>query len=209
MSILVAMMGSGASVVATDSRRIESDGTVHDDAKKTFRLPKISAVGGHTGLLEFGGKTIPEWLDTISLEGVRTMDEYLAKVARLLEIEMTKIADAEVDFKHRAATVVLIGRAGLKPGTAISIQTVEASPDESSRTVVSKIDSFPISCTRGEPAAQRVVDALLAKNGMQRLPRKRLHRFVRRLVAAGISASGNAPDRDVRACGGPPQFEYL
>jgi hypothetical protein len=49
MSVFVALIGSNASVVATDSRCIQSVGTVRDDSPKTFRLSKASIVGGHTG----------------------------------------------------------------------------------------------------------------------------------------------------------------
>lgn len=209
MSILVAMIGSDASVVATDSRRIESDGTVRDDAKKTFRLSELSVVGGHTGLLEFGGRSIPEWLNTISIDGLASIDEFAAQAGSLLETEMTKMAESEVGFIHRIANVALVGRTRLGNKGAVAIRVVELRPDNCKKTVVSKVVAFPISCTMGDPAAQDAVAARLHKNGMQRLPRKRLHRFVDSLVATGISASGLAPNRNVASCGGPAQFEYL
>lgn len=209
MSILIAMIGSDASIVATDSRRIESDGTVRDDARKTFRIRELSIIGGHTGLLEFGGRTVPEWLQSLPLDHEATLDEVASMAAALFEVEMTRIDNSEVGFLNRIANLAFVGRISKSGSGATSIRVIELRPDTVKGTVIAAIKTFSTSCVMGDPKAQRVVSVQLKKGGSQRLPIRRLTKFVKGLVALGIQASGMAPGRSVRSCGGRVQVQSM
>jgi hypothetical protein len=213
MSILVALTGSDASVVATDSRCIESDGTVRDSSAKTFRLPGGLAVGGHTGLLRFSGRTIPEWLECLPLGTVNTLDDLAREAKLLLEAEMSAISEVEVGFPHRRADIVLVGHDDLsESGCPVLIRAVVLRPDTDTRRVRGEIRPFISCCAAGDDEA---ISAVLKRvRGLHPqpgdLPRKRLATAARGLVALGIKKGGMSPNfPTVRSCGGKVSLVFL
>lgn len=109
MSILVALKGCDSALVATDSRCIGPDGTVDDGVPKTFRLPAAWAIGGHTGLLRFSGRTIPQWLETLPFATISMLDDLAKATKCLFESQMQSISPTEVGFTHRRLDVTLVG----------------------------------------------------------------------------------------------------
>ena len=109
MSILIAIGGNAAPLVATDSRVVEPDGTIHDDWGKTFRLNGVRVIGGYTGLVRFKGRRIPDLLQTLDLETISSLEQLADQARALLETELASISESEVTIKARKLDVVVLG----------------------------------------------------------------------------------------------------
>jgi hypothetical protein len=213
MSVFVALTGSDGSLVATDSRRIESDGTVRDDFPKTFRLPKASIIGGYTGLLEFSRRSIPEWLETLPLPSLATLDDVAREAKLLFEAEMSTISNCKVGFQHRRSDIVLVGHddLGEKRGLVL-IRAIVLRPDAASNRVLGEVREFSGFCATGDDAAMKaVLSGIRAmRPAPHALPKKRLAAAARDLIALGVRKAGMSPNfPSVSSCGGPASIVFL
>lgn len=213
MSVLVALTGSDASVVATDSRRIGHDGTFRDDFPKTFRLSSASIVGGHTGLLEFSGRSIPEWLETLPLLSLATLDDVAREAKLLFEAEMSTISDCEVGFQHRLSDIVLVGHDDLgDKRRSVLIRAIVLRPDAASNRVLGEVREFTGFCATGDDDAKNAVLSRISamRPAPHALPKKRLAVAARNLIALGVRSAGMSPNfPGVNSCGGPASIVFL
>lgn len=213
MSVLIALTGSDASIVATDSRRIESDGTVRDDFPKTFRLSKALIVGGHTGLLAFSRRSVPEWLETLPLPSIATLDNVARDAKLLFEAEMSGISNSEVGFQHRRCDIVLVGHANLgeKRGLVL-IRAIVLRPDTASNRVLGEVREFSGYCATGDDDAMNAVLSRIRamRPAPHALPKKRLAAAARDLIALGVRKAGMSPNSPgVNSCGGRARIVFL
>jgi hypothetical protein len=213
MSVLVALTGSDASLVATDSRRIGPDGTFRDDFRKTFRLSSASIVGGHTGLLEFSGRSIPEWLETLPLVSLTTLDDVARQAKLMFEAEMSSISACEVAFQHRLSDVVLVGYYDLgRRRSPVLIRAIVMRPDTASNRVLGEVREFAGFCATGDDDAKNAVLSGVSamRPAPHALPKKRLAVAARNLIALGVRSAGMSPNfPGVNSCGGPASIVLL
>jgi len=211
MSILIAITGSDSALVATDSRRIESDGTIRDNFPKTFRLRKDHVIGGHTGLLEFSGRTVPAWLNSLPDDCFVSMDALVAGSKALFEDEMSKIDEKEVIFDQRRADIVIVGTSDLKDEKSQPcIRAIVLRPELATRRVTSEIRSFNGYCAAGDDAAIKAVLGRMKVLRPQTLPRKRLTTAAMNIIAVGVQKAGvSASFPTVSSCGGPASLTFL
>jgi hypothetical protein len=213
MSVLVALTGCDSSLVATDSRRVESDGTIRDDYPKTFRLSGVLSIGGHTGLLEFSGRTVPDWLHTLPLSSMTSLDALVADAKALFESQMGSIAKQEVSFSNRRADIVLVGHAGLRQRKSpVLIRALVLRPDHTTRRVLGEVRSFTGYCATGDDSAMNAVLAQIRalQPSTHVLPRKRLNAAAKMLIDLGVRRAGShSAFPTVPSCGGPCNLIFL
>ena len=213
MSVLVAITGSDSSLVATDSRRIESDGAVRDDFPKTFRLSGVLVIGGHTGLLEFSGRTVPAWLETLPLSSLNSMDALVKDTKALFETQMTGIAEQEVGISHRRIDIVLVGHADLRERKSpVLIRAIVLRPDLSRKRISAEIQEFTGYCATGDDNAMTAVlsQIRVLRPAPQALPKKRLAAAARNLIHIGVRKAGCSPVfPTLSSCGGPASLIFL
>ena len=213
MSVVVALQGSDAAVVASDGRRFEPNGEARDDYSKAFRIPTVGVLGGHVGLLEFAGQSIPAWLQAIALADVATLDEFALAAQLLLETEMTRIPDGEVALQHRVTDIVLVGHSQLQDRQSpTAIRAVVLRPDTDAGCVRGEIREFVGYCVAGDDDAQAAIHRYIATLGLdlQGLQNRRLQRQARTLISVGIQASGDSPHfPGVASCGGPASLVVM
>ena len=204
MSVILAIANRNAGVVGSDSRRVESDGAVHDGFDKTFALTSPPIIGGYVGLLEFSGKTVPVHIAEVLSD--LTDQPTLAKVAKIigdgLRDRLLAVQPDEVAHKHRKLELILVG-----PRTAVrslpEIRVVVLKPAGQAITVSHE---SPAPYARGgDDDACRAIDSLLrrSESKVQTLDRSALADLARRAVTAGIEHCGNHPyHKQLKACGG-------
>ena len=211
MSVLIAIAGPDSAIIATDSRRIESDGTIRDDFGKTFRPRKGRVIGGHTGLLEFSSRTVPAWIDSLPDDCFISLDSLVSAAQVLLEREMSKIDSSEVGFEHRLADIVLVGDPDLKTSNrSPSIKAIVLRPDPKSGRVVGEVRTFNDYCATGDDMAMKAVLGMMEVLRPQYLPTKRLASTATKIIAFGVQRCGTSSSfPDVRTCGGPAALKTL
>jgi len=211
MSVLIAIVVPDSAIIATDSRRIESGGTFRDDFVKTFRPRKGHVIGGHTGLLEFSGRTVPAWFDSLPDECFTSLDSLATAAKVLFENEMSKIDSSEVAFVHRLADIVLVGDPDLKISKrSQSIMAIVLRPHPTSGRVVGEVRKFSGYCATGDDMAMNAVLGMMEVIRPQNLPTTRLASTATRLIAFGVKQCGTSRSfPEVRTCGGPAGFKIL
>jgi hypothetical protein len=215
MSFLVALAGSRSALIATDSRRIENNvGTVRDDFSKVFRLSGVLVIGGHTGLVEFSGRTVPAWFQTLPISSWCSMDSLVREAKAFFEEQMTNIAEEEVGFQYRCVDIVLVGFADLKKRKGpVIIRAIVLRPDSFGKRVTAEIRKFTGGfCMAGDDAAMKAVDRQIRalRPSPQCLPEKRLETVARNLVNIGVKKAGCSPTYPtLSSCGGPTNLMLL
>jgi hypothetical protein len=212
MSVLIAIAGPNSAIIATDSRRIESGGTFRDDFGKTFRPRNGHVIGGHTGLLEFSGRTVPAWIDSLPDDCFISLDSLVTAAKVLLESEMSKIDSSEVGFEHRMADIVLVGDPDLiSSKRAPRIMAIVLRPDPTTERVVGKVREFSGYCATGDDTAKNAVLQLMKTLKLtQNLPTNRLKQIAISIISRGINQCGTSRSSpEVRTCGGPAALKTL
>jgi hypothetical protein len=121
MTIIVGVKNKRGVAVGADSRRMEDRCVAFSDnyKEKVFPIPALGAVGACSGLLEFSGKKVGEWVSDIASRGKVgqspvPFDTFVKQFETEFIDELHRISPDEVDHKNRGVTVILA-----KPGFLI------------------------------------------------------------------------------------------
>ncbi len=219
MSIAIALIGANSALVATDSRRVESDCSVCDDFPKTFTLSAKHVIGTYTGLLEVNGRTIPDLLADLPFDRIKTIDDLACEANAFLE-DLLSCEPADVAFEHRRVAVLFVARPnfGLK-GCTFTTRSVFLNPDVNQKRVSGKTSSFDSQppgwagcAVAGDDLSQNAVIGFL---NLQNPPPRQLSRPALRALAVqtvrlGIRKAGplsHCPG--TASCGGIPSILFL
>jgi len=168
-------------------------------------------IGGHTGLLEFSGRTVPAWIDSLPDDCFISLDSLVTAAKVLLESEMSKIDSSEVGFEHRLAVIVLVG----DPDLIISkraprIMAIVLRPAPTSGRVVGEVREFSGYCATGDDTAMNAVLKMMILIRLQNLPTERLISTATSVIAFGVKQCGTSRSfPEVRTCGGPAAYKTL
>lgn len=211
MSILVAMIGRNASLIATDQRRIESDGSFRDDYPKAFQTKFEGVIGGSVGLLEFSGRTVEEWINSLPHQSFETVEILAQETATLIERELLEVDPSEVGFAHRRLDVVLLGKSPTAENPkATEIRTIGFSPDANSQTIRVECNRFPQWCVAGDDAATDAIKLKLSPLNVGALPKNKLKGLAELLIHTGTRKAGRSMGNPaVLSCGGRPWVTVL
>jgi hypothetical protein len=205
MSILVALAGPDGALVATDGRRIAPDGQFRDDYPKVFRIPGIEVACGSTGLLEFGGLTVPQVLEKLKTTKLGTLDELALAGKELLEEELSKIPPAEVGIDHRWVDVVFVGTPRLNRKGMATMRGLVFRPDAAKIRIVGEIRCFNGYCVTGDDQASNAVTKFLGrqKPAPGTLQKKGRERLAKAAIQLGVKECGAARCfPNILSCGG-------
>ena len=204
MSILVAITGPKQAIVATDSRRVENDGQVRDDFCKTFRLDRIPIIGGHTGLLEFAGRTLPDWIKQLPLPEIKTIDELASAANEMMKVKLAAVDPAEVSFEWRKMDIVFVGRPDLRTKGRCTIRAVVLRPSAQLQSITCEIRTFEGYCVTGDDQPQSAVLQVLRSHRPppNTLPADRLRQLAKKAICVGIERASPHPKFGVPTCGG-------
>lgn len=210
MSVLVGLVSRAGAVIAADSQRVESNGSLTIPYEKTFAIGDW-LIGGLVGLLEYSGMTTTSRL--ISALGVerQSVSSCFQRVSDCLLTTLAILDPNEVHFQYRCVEVLLATRPR-KSNDARNIMTVEVRPNPDGTTFSHRENVLSSSAHTGDAAARVPIDAIVRTLGKQidgtGLPQ--LKKLANRLVESGIRSSGPHPIfQNVPACGGAPSLRSL
>jgi hypothetical protein len=213
MSVVLAMAGLDGAVVASDCRRVEADGSVHDDLPTVFTKMDGRVIGAYTGVLQVAGREIADLLAGLPWEQIETVDGLAGEVKILLEEALTNMSPDEAAFEQRRLDVVLAARPNLNSRGRPVIRGLVFTPDAASQRVVGRIDKYREGWyVAGDDAAKMAVTKVLRGYvpTPSRLPRSRLVVLASNVIDAGVAASGpHAQYPETKACGGPAKVASL
>jgi len=211
MSIALAMVSKYAAVIASDSKRVESNGDITLDYDKTFSIGDW-LIGANVGLLEFAGLTLAGHVKKLfpDKKPLKASECAGRLSAYLLEVLSDEVKEGEVAFCHRRLDILMVGRSGLAVDRAV--QTLRIEPN----VATSKLETCQRDFSPWAIAGDEDAKAFLKKE-LESIETTipNLHSFqviskATDLIVKAIAASGKHPNwPNITACGGTPKTVCL
>jgi len=174
---------------------------IDDYQDKIYRLEKLGILVGNTGLLEFGGRSVKDWL--LDLQGSVSNVQALAQlISSVFPAELAREPADKVIFERRDLDVLLVpkpsGRGGSPP-----IVGVGCRPNNGQivPTITKLSECF---AAIGDAEAKAALGNLVAPMKYSNQTAVNLEREVRRLTQFGIDHCGKLPNYGHATCGGRP-----
>jgi hypothetical protein len=109
MSIALGLVSKTGAVVATDSLRVENDGSLKLDFDKTFNISDWF-IGASVGLLEYSGRTVAQHVAGALGRKGRSIEACNQQLSRYFRETLAAVDSTEVDFQHRCLDLLIVVR---------------------------------------------------------------------------------------------------
>jgi hypothetical protein len=214
MSIILALTGKFG-VVASDSQRVESNGSISQDFDKTFTITKPPLIGAFAGLLEFNDRLISQHVSEILASFSRSSFQAAAELVGIqLRQRLLAIPESEVGFCYRNLELLLVGRSNLRSGP-FEIRWLEFKAAKDTNQIMLGAGCYPgagMYALFGDLTARNSVIKRLDKkrHNFFKMTKTKLKEEAAEVISAAISHSGTHPyHQNIIACGGNPKVQTL